>query len=143
MTNPKWHKIADLKIEIDFVPGHEPFHSTDKDLDKERVDLEVYGSDSEVMGLRVNRLWMTPSTRDDLTRKLRIPAKAHGDWQLEHLSEEGLEILRNALGRLHGHATRILNERGARALGLAEGARIEPKGLPAGTGLDGPPGEPF
>lgn len=125
-------KHSTLKIEIQYEKNVRGFHDYAV-LPTEGLVLKNRYWDVEAFGAVVNRKWVSPVTPDTFTvEHLRIKAKDHGEAQLEAMSSEGLEILRNALGNLHKAATRILNERGGERFGLAlgPGPSQEPRSLP-------------
>lgn len=135
-TNP--HSTLTIKIEYaqDLVAHHDPSIP----LVTEGIILQNRFWMEELPFLGIpERKWMCPVNQDEFTTKhLRIKASEHGDAQMQTLSNEGLEILRNSLSNLHRLATSILNERGDGRIRQLGDAIASGDFLPPGSG----PGTP-
>lgn len=127
-----------LTIKIEYAPDLEAYHDPAIPLITEGIILKNRYWTEQLPFLGIpERKWCVPVTPDEFTTKyLKVKPKEHGDAQLRAMSNEGLEILRNALGNLHRVATGILNERGGARIQRAEDGGHLPPGT--GSGLFGP-----
>lgn len=110
----KWKPHGTLDIKISYARGQKDHHDPEIPLVTERIQIKGRKLDSLIMGVVPDRKWFYPVTGDAFTAEQRVAKRDLGSTQLERLSNEGLEVLRNTLGNLHREATRILNERGSR-----------------------------
>lgn len=146
MIEPKWERHGSLSIRIFYAKDATGIHDNFP-LQQESLTMDFFRMDFDLFGLP-QRLWLAPVTADGETKKCKVKSVEHGSAQLEGMSNESLEILRNALTNLGKEATRILNGRGATLHGLPEPQEGRtPRGLgegaPGRKRLPGPPGEPL